>query len=131
MAVEGCELTPSVVSYQVLLMSKQFCRAIKEIRDAVDEDMERKEAQKKHWMKKRIPRVQGPPRMANLSLPVHDSIKTPRWAVSTRWLHSLSVEERNEQEALMTEYHDIGDSESSTDPNIDDLEQEENSYDSV
>jgi hypothetical protein len=130
MAVEGCESTPSVVSHQVLLISKQYCRAVKEIRDAVDEDVERKEAQKKHWMKKRIPRVQGPPKTAK-SLPVHDSLKTPRWAVSTKWLHSLSVEERNEQEALMTEYHDIGGSESSTDPNIDDSEQEEISYDSV
>ncbi|KAG0702858.1 hypothetical protein DFH29DRAFT_1079234 [Suillus ampliporus] len=82
-----------------------------------------KEAQKKHWMKKRIPRVQGPPRMAK-SFPVHDSIKTPRWAISTKWLHSLSLEEHNKQEALMTECHGIGDSESSTDPNIDDLEQE-------
>ncbi|KAG2130734.1 hypothetical protein DEU56DRAFT_757805 [Suillus clintonianus] len=114
MAVEGCDSR----------------RAIKEIRGAVDEDVEKKEAQKKHWMKKRIPRVQGPPRMAK-SLPVHDSMKTPRWAVSTKWLHSLSLEERNEQEALMTEDHVIGDSESSTDPNIDDSEQEEINYDSV
>ncbi|KAG2123987.1 hypothetical protein DEU56DRAFT_759842 [Suillus clintonianus] len=110
--------------------SKDLRRAIKEIRGVVDQDIEKKEAQKKHWMKKRIPRVQGPPRMAK-SLPVHDSMKTPRWAVSTKWLHSLSLEERNEQEALMTEDHVIGDSESSTDPNIDDLEQEEISYDSV
>ncbi|KAG2336855.1 hypothetical protein BDR05DRAFT_970834 [Suillus weaverae] len=68
--------------------------------------------------------------MAKL-LPVHDSMKTPRWAISTKWLHSLSLEERNEQEALMTEDHVIGDSESSTDPIIDDSEQEEISYDSV
>ncbi|KAG1757578.1 hypothetical protein EDB19DRAFT_1822621 [Suillus lakei] len=37
-------------------------------------------------------------------------------------------EECNEQEALMTEDHVIGDSESSTDPNIDDLEQEEQHF---
>ncbi|KAG2134396.1 uncharacterized protein EDB93DRAFT_1254515 [Suillus bovinus] len=75
------------------------------IKDEVEKIVAERETDKKNWMKKRVPQIQGRPRPAD-SLPQHNTLKTPRWAVSTRWLKSLMQEDREQQEALMTNDHD-------------------------
>ncbi|KAG2138292.1 hypothetical protein DEU56DRAFT_802488 [Suillus clintonianus] len=85
--------------------SKDYRALSQLIKDEVEKIVAEREADKKNWMKKRVPRIQGQPRTAN-SLPQHNTLKTPRWAVSTRWLKSLMREDREQQEALMTDNHD-------------------------
>ncbi|KAG1753576.1 uncharacterized protein EDB91DRAFT_1242559 [Suillus paluster] len=85
--------------------SKDYCALSQLIKDEVEKIVAEREADKKNWMKKRVPQIQGQPRPAD-SLPQHNSLKTPQWAVSTRWLKSLMQEDRKQQEALMTNNHD-------------------------
>ncbi|KAG1718360.1 hypothetical protein EDB19DRAFT_1838140 [Suillus lakei] len=99
--------------------SKDYRALSQLIKDEVEKIVAEREADKKNWMKKRVPRIQGQPRPAD-SLPQHNSLKTPRWAVSTRWLKSLMREDREQQEALMTDNHDadISYSESSSSESV-------------
>ncbi|KAG1728766.1 hypothetical protein EDB19DRAFT_1940310 [Suillus lakei] len=99
--------------------SKDYHALSQLIKDEVEKIVAEREADKKNWMKKRVPQIQGQPRPAD-SLPQHNSLKTPRWAVSTRWLKSLMREDREQQEALMTDNHDadISYSESSSSESV-------------
>ncbi|KAG1794491.1 hypothetical protein EV424DRAFT_1547959 [Suillus variegatus] len=69
--------------------SKDYRNLSQLIKDKVEQIVAERDADKKNWMKKR-----------------HNTLKTPQWAVSTRWLKSLMQEDRERQEALMTDDHD-------------------------
>ncbi|KAG0697381.1 hypothetical protein DFH29DRAFT_878734 [Suillus ampliporus] len=79
--------------------SKDYCALSQLIKDKVEKIVAEREADKKNWMKKQVPRIQGQPQPAD-SLPQHNTLKTPRW------LKSLMREDREQQEALMTDNHD-------------------------
>ncbi|KAG1839408.1 hypothetical protein DFJ58DRAFT_845717 [Suillus subalutaceus] len=99
--------------------SKDYRALSQLIKDEVEKIVTEREADKKNWMKKQVPQIQGQPRPVD-SLPQHNSLKTPRWAVSTQWLKSLMREDREQQEALMTDNHDadISYSESSSSESV-------------
>ncbi|KAG1744474.1 hypothetical protein EDB19DRAFT_1827066 [Suillus lakei] len=62
--------------------SKDYRALSQLIKDEVEKIVAEREADKKNWMKKRVLWIQGQPWPAD-SLPQHNSLKTPQWAVST------------------------------------------------
>ncbi|KIK76164.1 hypothetical protein PAXRUDRAFT_28998, partial [Paxillus rubicundulus Ve08.2h10] len=69
---------------------KDYHRVLKVINGAVEEELVKKGASKKKGMKKHAPRINGP-KVTSYSLLIHAELKTPQWAVSTRWLNSIDA----------------------------------------
>ncbi|KIK80793.1 hypothetical protein PAXRUDRAFT_764399 [Paxillus rubicundulus Ve08.2h10] len=98
---------------------KQFCHLLGEICCVIDEDLWKKENQKKPGLKRRAVCLCGLPNPGRF-LPKHETMKTPWWAVSTHWLMALHQADYDDQHEFMTDEH-----ESQSDPQYSTLSEEQ------